>query len=354
MRIIVAFKHIEHRREWLIRIKRWLDTDPLCDPLGVTCEHYLDNLSQAVDDVREHPTDTILLTVGYEPAVVLGEEISREERRQFAIVVHGPDFGRASSRWPSASLLAVKQIVTKGDPFGALKKRVLKLSIARRFQIRELEGKDDFRAYFALRYKTWKGLGYLLPEHDCAKSQWELDYLDRDSVPIGAFLDDGELVGCTRLVSQFGRESDDIDLIEELIEEVDSQQLRDSFSRRMFLHQSFDVLEAFEDFHEFYRPIARNEVKTAEVSRVIVNPDYRKQGLGEGIVDSAVALARSRSFEILFLACHEKHESFYERCGFRRIPGISAPEFSAGVKVPCIAMVHQLVAAAILEHLPLA
>jgi N-acetylglutamate synthase-like GNAT family acetyltransferase len=352
MRVVVAFKHVEDRRDWLIRLKSHLQDDKICRREGVRYVDFQSDLRRAAEEVRANPKDSILLTIGYEPAPVLEEELTREERQRLAVIVHDPEFGEASRRRPSASLLKFSAMITKGDPITAIRKAVLRLSVGRDITIRELTDAEDFRRYFRLRYKVWKQMGYLAPEQDCAASRWELDYLDRTSVPIGAFRDDA-LVGCTRLVYQVGRPTKHVRLIQQLIEETGSDTLRKNFQPPASPQQPFDVLDAFTEFRRFYKPMARDQVKSAEVSRVIVDPDneQRGRGLGEVLVDSAVSLARMKHFQVLFLACRDSHESFYHRSGFRRIPGVSADEFTAGIRVPCIAMIYQLAPVAALRDL---
>ena len=106
MKVVVACKHVQNRRNWLVRLKRILQEDSLCCLENVRYVDYQSDLRRAADEVRANPEDNILLTIGYDPAPVLEEELTRQERRQLAVIVHDPEFGEESQRWPSASLIS--------------------------------------------------------------------------------------------------------------------------------------------------------------------------------------------------------------------------------------------------------
>lgn len=61
-------------------------------------------------------------------------------------------------------------------------------------------------------------------------------------------------------------------------------------------------------------------MRSAEVSRVIVAPEHRGEGLGEVLVDSLLSLARLQRLQVLFLACHMNLQGFYERVAFTCYP----------------------------------
>src|SRR5262245_18263936 len=89
----------------------------------------------------------------------------------------------------------------------------------------------------------------------------------------------------------------------------------------------------FTGFDNYYRLLVQNSVRKAEISRVIVSKGFRKKGLGEVLVDKATSVARERGIDRLFLACKEEHQSFYEQCGFTRIPDLVCEKFDQyGVK----------------------
>jgi GNAT superfamily N-acetyltransferase len=207
--------------------------------------------------------------------------------------------------------------------------------------VRELQTKADFGKYFSLRYNVWKEMNYLPPSQDCANSQWELNFTDRTSFPVGAFDGAGSLIGCARLVYPLGQRSSHISVIESCIADRNDLSLAKVFESPRSLTHPFDLLESLEGFDEYFKGLVRRRLRYAEVSRVIVHPAHRSTGLGEVLVDSLVSLAIERQVNVLFLACNEGLQGFYEHCGFQVLPGLHCDRF-AGVNAPAIAMFMEL------------
>ena len=126
-------------------------------------------------------------------------------------------------------------------------------------------------------------------------------------------------------------------MIQQLVNEKDDPTLRDSWKLPSVPTHPFDLLVPFDGFEEYYYKLVRKRIAKAELSRVIVVPSYRGQRLGEVIVDSAVSEARRRGLELLFLACQERHQKYYEQCGFRAISGMWCERFGS-FPVAAIAM----------------
>jgi len=247
------------------------------------------------------------------------------------VIVHAPQWGNLRADFPSASLLTKSPAVTcrVSDLLFALRKSILRVRARRGVRPRVLESEEELGAYFSLRYRVWKECGYLAPEKDDPKSQWELDFTDRTSLPLGFFSGD-TLVACGRLVRGLGEEFPKyVSLINSLIDRQGSAELRRYFSYPQHLAHPFDVLKTFAEFPGYYCHLVRDGRSKAEVSRIIVDPHFRGHGLGEVLVDSLVTLAETYGIEVLFLACHEFREAFYGRCGFQAIPGMRADRFLA-------------------------
>lgn len=326
----------------LRRIRQWChDTeDPLCRGVVRGIKEASD-LRAGLASVDKEPDTSVLIALGWKVAEIY-DCIPAERGDRLEIIVHsrGPDKG--SEQFPSASLLGRQKPATAKDVVAALRKSLIRLRAGQYSVVRTLQSKEDFRAYFSLRYSVWKQLDYLPAQKDCADSRWELDYTDRTAHPIGAFSKEGPLVGCARLVRGLGEESSiDVEIITNLIEERNDPKLRANFSYPRTLTHPFDVLESFPGFRDYYRSLVRSRTPTAEVSRVIVQDEYRKHGLGEVLVDSIASLARQKGIQILFLACRKEHQSFYERSGFRKIEDMSCDQF-VNVNVPAIAMERRL------------
>ena len=327
--------------EVLNRIRRW----HVDDPLGKSHVHSVAkarDLGEGVRAARECPDASILVPIGY-----LGSEVTAQLKEaglgglETVVRPPRPSRGKEIDEIPSASLLADSHVMNVQNTVPALRKALLRVLFKNLMCVRDLRSEDDFRQYFALRYRVWKHMGYLPAEQDCDRSQWELNFTDRTAYPLGAFTRHGELVGCARLVFPLGQDSYHLRLIQPLVLATDDPKLAENFDYPMRLRHPFDLLESFAGFHAYFMRLVRRRIRYAEVSRVVVAPDYNRRGLGEVIVDSLLALARERQLQVLFLACHARLRGFYERCGFYVLPGLECERF-AGVNAPAIAMAIKL------------
>lgn len=184
-------------------------------------------------------------------------------------------------------------------------------------------------------------MGYLPRQSDCEDIEMELNYSDRTAYPIGAFTPAGELIRCARLVFPLGHESWHLPLISELVAAKNDARLTANFEYPQMMKHPFDILESLAGFGSYFARLVRDNIKYAEVSRVIVAPEYRRDGLGEVLVDSLLSLARKYKLGLSFLACHGNLHPFYGRCGFKVLPWLSCEHF-AGVNAPAIAMAIDL------------
>jgi len=316
---IMALCQRPEGRETLRKIRQWCreTSDSQCRGIIQRVDETW-NLSSALDSILKRPDESILVTVGFERSQI-DSRLQGNDTRQLEIVP-----------------LSAEQ-----DYVPALRKSILKLRTRQYASIRPLESAADFRAYFALRYRVWKSLNYIPPEKQCPESQWEIDYTDRTAFPIGAFSKTGELIGCARLVRGLGQEVPCAGLIHAIVAEKNDPKLMANLRYPAGLVHPFDVLESFVKFRDYYRALVKNNRRKAEVSRVIVQPEFRTRGLGEVLVDSLISLAAIKQIEVLFLACRKEHQRFYQRCGFRVIEGMECESF-VNVNVPSIAMDCQL------------
>jgi GNAT superfamily N-acetyltransferase len=327
----------------LLKIKRW----HLSNPLANSCIRHVqnkNNLKSGLDFAREFPGKSILIPIGFKTSEIT-HSLSKQDLQHLEIIVRPPRSGGDSSseinEQPFASLLDHNQMITVQDTLPALRKSLLKMRLRNKVTIRELNTQDDFIQYFSLRYKIWHDMGYLPSQSDCADIGLEINYSDRTSYPIGAFTPAGKLIGCTRLVFPLGHDSHHLPLISELVAAQHNDKLTASFEYPRMMTHPFDILESMAGFRPYFARLVRENVNYAEVSRVIVAPEYRSEGLGEVLVDSLLSLAQKYKVGLSFLACNVNLQPFYERCGFRVLPGLSCEHF-AGVNAPAIAMAIDL------------
>ncbi len=67
--------------------------------------------------------------------------------------------------------------------------------------IRPVRTREELRDYFSLRHQVYSVMGYLSNEVESAPSGLEIDWCDRNSIPIAAFsTGDGSMLGTTRII----------------------------------------------------------------------------------------------------------------------------------------------------------
>lgn len=329
---------VRHLRKWSVK-----EADPICRK---AIKHVLGtpNLGQGLAILRKDPAGTVLVTIGIEKSRVY-QQWTPKEQEAYEIIIASPPSQQAFAPFPTSSLLSGPEAIVVNAPEEAIRKSILRLMTKQYAEIRLLNGEEDYEKYFALRYRVWKEMGYIPEAMRCDTSEWELDFADRNALPIGAFSKDrdGRLLGTTRLVDSFGPEAKaQVRLIQGLIDANGDPQLLRNFTKPLGLRHQFDLLEAFDGFKEYYKRLHTDEaLPAAEVSRVIVAPECRGRGLGEVLVDSLVSHACKRRLRTLFLACVKGHERFYGKCGFRRIRGLACKAFP-DVNVAAIAMDRSL------------
>ncbi|MGO9109870.1 MAG: N-acyl amino acid synthase FeeM domain-containing protein [Thermoguttaceae bacterium] len=200
---------------------------------------------------------------------------------------------------------------------------------------------EELEQYFRLRYDVYKPLGYIPPEFDAPETRWEVHWSDRWSVPFGAFTPSNQLIACARLVSELGAANKYSTAIDRMVEQKGSDAeypiLKRCWETPLQIEHPFDLLAAFETFEDYYQVLVRNQVRKAEVSRVMRRPEWRGERLGEVMIDSLCGVAAQQQFDVLFLACREKHGQFYRQSGFEPVPGMECDRFG-NFPVKAIAM----------------
>ena len=323
-------------------IRKWHFTDTVAR-ISVSHVYWASTFAQALFFVKGTPRQSVLVTIGFPPAEILAKTSVPELAG--LDIINCPQKSRAWKHEladePTASLLESSLFLNVLDPLPVLRKILLRKRIQETLKVRELLTKEELRQYFSLRYQVWKQMNYLPAEQDCPESGCEVNFTDRTAYPLGAFNADGSLMGCARLVFALGYDSPHLKLIEKCVADTGDAKLQKVFRYPGFLTHPFDILESFKGFGDYFQHLVKAKVRYAEVSRVIVAPEQRTQGLGEVLVDSLISLARKKQVKVLFLACNQKLQPFYERCGFKVMPGLSCDSF-AGVNAPAIVMTRDV------------
>jgi len=342
---IAVVAHRPEDRHLVPDIKRGRTDPPHPHFKGVVGEVYeAESLAKAAAHLRERPDRRVFVALGFRESEIFRIlDPSEIKKRRMAVVIRVPSTSRRKPRQPSSSFRDTGPFVTARDPRMAIRKAVVRLLAHDGVAIRELRSEADFEAYFTLRYRVYKEMGYIPPHRDYPDSdqhsrRWDVSHTDRTARPVGAFTSRGELIGCARLVNVMGREIPRYaSLIEKLVRRKNDEVALQNFSYPNRLEDPYDILSSFREFRAYFGRLVRSNISNAEVSRVIVEHDYRNKGLGEALVDTLISIARSGGVKVLFLGCLDGHQPFYENCGFSRLD-LSACDSFTDVGVPAIAM----------------
>jgi predicted GNAT family N-acyltransferase len=267
------------------------------------------------------------------------------EKAQIEIICFRLGWGRGDEGKPLADLNTTLTFGDEAHIGEAVRKSWLRGRLRKQgVSIRPIRAdRRELRSYFALRYKVYQPEGYVPQEYDSPNTGLEIDYADRWSFPVGAFSKDGRLIGCIRLVEEYGKDNEYKDIIEGIVLDARDEALTRAWELR-YLPYPFDLCQHFSEqrFQEYYSELVRRKLNKAEIGRVIVRPGlHRGQGLGEVLVDTMISMARQRTIQLLLLACKDQHKALYMRSGFHEIPNLVCEQFGR-YKVRAIAMERPL------------
>jgi predicted GNAT family N-acyltransferase len=212
--------------------------------------------------------------------------------------------------------------------------RVLHLAVARlaylappvrqllpKLRIRPIATDTELCNYFKLRHQVYTPMSYLEEMIEETTTQMDIDWFDKQAVHLGAFGEQDQLLGTARIITT------------ELVNETHRE-------RTMRVAAQDPVLEArviyggaplallpvfqsdnhFDGYLEAMHAVIRG-LRFAELSRVIVHPDYRGAGLSLDLVTAAVDVARQHDVFEIFLECLPIHERLYRKAEFRVVAG---------------------------------
>jgi GNAT superfamily N-acetyltransferase len=212
----------------------------------------------------------------------------------------------------------------------------LKRTLSDEPELRLIRRQHELLDYFKFRYRIYKIMGYLDEETEGATSQMEINWCDRISLHIGAYVPIGEqrdsLVGTARVVvgttSDTYKRSVLLTSYDQCVTALASQDpiLKQALSKGV-LPLQLPIFHSQRLFSIFHEALIRKEV-CGELSRVIVTENYRGTGLSSRLVEFAVAEAAKIGVSRMFLECLAIHESLYRRLGFKRIEATSGTVIS--------------------------
>ncbi len=288
---------------------------------------HAENLTDAISQASVEPDFSIVLACGY-PTVEIRSALAEYSSTLPIVIISHPPEHTERYHTPTSSLLEERTITRVKSLEEGVRKLILRHVIRQLGEIRPIIEQLEFEQYFSLRFRIWNDMGYIAPDRDLQQDGWEIDHFDRFSLPIGFFSHNNELLACCRLVQQYGCESTkNVRSISKLLEHNNKQVAAQAFSYTGKFEQPFDILCEFRGFREYYRSLVHKQTTVAEVSRVIVDPGYRRFGLAETLVDSLVSVAKVQGIDVFMLACREALSPLYQRCGFVAVPNLISEKF---------------------------
>lgn len=331
-----------HDRVWLARLREWMTKDA-SSPRKLIKAPVTPLISP--DDALSWraglPLERLVVTIGFPRGQI--ESCSRFGAcAGEPIIVGNPDAAAVGEEGGSSSFIDSSPLINCADVRPAIRKSLIRMALRNRVEIRPPASDKELADYFALRYRIWKMIGFLRDENRRSQVEWEVDYFDRNAVPLCAITQDGKVIGCLRLIRSLGNEEQPyVSRIQALLEKTNDPQLKNLYRFPNAAQQPFDVLCEFPGFRAHFRKLIQSGIRPAEIGRVAVAPEHRGQFLSEALVDTAVSFAEKRHASRLFLACRVELGPLYGRCGFTAIPGLQSKKFFH-IQVPSIVMERQI------------
>jgi len=329
-----------HDCAWLARLREWMTTDAEAPRKLIKAQVTpMASPEDALSWRANQPQERLVVTIGYSRREI-------ESCSHFGptagepIIVGNPSAAEGNSC--SSSFIGGAPLIDCADVRPPIRKSLIRMALRSRVQIRPPSSDQEYAGYFALRYRTWKAIGFLRDDNLRTKTEWEVDYFDRNAVPLCAIGQDGKVIGCVRLIRSLGNEEQPyVSRIQALLDGVDDPKLKALYRFPNAAQQPFDVLCQFPGFRAHFRELMQKGIRLAEIGRVAVDAEHRGQFLSEALVDTAVSFAEKRCASRIFLACRVELGPLYERCGFAAIPGLRSERFFH-IQVPSIVMERRI------------
>ncbi|MGH8509527.1 MAG: GNAT family N-acetyltransferase, partial [Gammaproteobacteria bacterium] len=190
--------------------------------------------------------------------------------------------------------------------------------------------KHSLRRSLELRYQIYCALGYLSESVRASRSRIELDCYDPTAIhyAVASHDDPGRVVASMRLIIpgtsplMSGIQPADYPRwCHELANDEPSRVFRELLRRRYP-----NALPALDSFNYFTRIKDQPRFKelvlprnSCEISRVVVDPQYRGRGLLKLLMEKAIGTAARNRRRYLLLECAPFHEPMYRKFGFQLI-----------------------------------
>jgi predicted GNAT family N-acyltransferase len=187
----------------------------------------------------------------------------------------------------------------------------------------------EFRSYFLLRHRIYTVMGYLARDVEDSRSKLEVNEADVHAIHVGAFLRDGSqetLVGAARVVTNNEADEQLQKMFEAIVgdDPIAKQNLDTPYQLGLPIFHTHTAMNTI------IREVCTRNQSCGELSRVIVAPEFRGNGVSRKLIAEALRKSIAKGADRLFLECLKVHETLYERHGFQRIVGVAGPVVDVG------------------------
>ncbi len=206
-----------------------------------------------------------------------------------------------------------------------------KAEIPPKCEMRAIETQSELRDALRLRYDVYQIMGYL-PNNGVSPRGLDLTWCDLLSNHFGAFVRDNngaeKLVGTARLI--MNRYSNDLYKKHALSIARTNQSLKSQLDQQRSEMAQFQ-LPIFQTLpiNDHMRRCADSRFAWAELSRVVVHPEYRGANYASQLLEAVMDFAESFPIEVVLLECLHFHESLYAKFGFSSL-GLQGPPMGVG------------------------
>jgi predicted GNAT family N-acyltransferase len=188
--------------------------------------------------------------------------------------------------------------------------------------IRTLCTQTELRAALKLRYSVYRIMGYLDDAFLKTKALIELNWCDSISRHFGLFLlsptGHEQLIGTARLVLTKLADPQLADWWTAIARSQSQLKPLLEKQRQEMAQFKLPVLQTLK-LNDELSAEALSPFPWAEISRVIVRPDWRGYGFANRLVQAAIDAAQALDVQEIFLECLEIHAPLYAKAGFAAI-----------------------------------
>jgi predicted GNAT family N-acyltransferase len=189
-------------------------------------------------------------------------------------------------------------------------------------EIRRISTEQEFFESLELRYNVYNIMGYLEQDLLDMDIKLELTWCDTFSIHFGVFIkmesNLSKLIGTSRLILTHGDTSLGHDWVYAIAK---TQPLLSRYLKRQkellaqFRLPIFHTIPINSEMWHAFKPDAR---PWAELSRIVVAPNYRGCGISRKLIAATIEEAIKYDVEVILLECLEIHSKMYESLGFKR------------------------------------